>query len=124
MEELSGVRALRFNQVAEVDGMAPYADVRVRQALMMAVDNAVLLELGSAGLGTQADNHHVAPVHPEYADIGRPPYDPSASVGLLEDAGMAGFEHELITLNIDGGCSHRFCKRCNDARETISCLLQ
>lgn len=90
---------LRFNQVAEVDGMAPYADVRVRQALMMAVDNAVLLELGYAGLGTQADNHHVAPVHPEYADIGRPPYDPSASVGLLEEAGMADFEHELITID-------------------------
>ncbi len=90
---------LRFNQVAEVDGMTPYADVRVRQALMMAVDNAVLLELGYAGLGTQADNHHVAPVHPEYADIGRPPYDPSASVGLLEEAGMAGFEHELITID-------------------------
>lgn len=90
---------LRFNQVAEVDGMAPYADVRVRKALMMAVDNAVLLELGYAGLGTQADNHHVAPVHPEYADIGRPPYDPSASVGLLEEAGMADFEHELITID-------------------------
>lgn len=90
---------LRFNQVASVDGVVPYSDVRVRKALMMAVDNAVLLELGYAGLGVQADNHHVAPVHPEYADIGRPPYDPSASVGLLEEAGLTDFEHELITLD-------------------------
>lgn len=90
---------LRFNQVASVDGVVPYSDVRSRKALMMAVDNAVLLELGYAGLGIEADNHHVAPVHPEYADIGRPPYDPAASVGLLEEAGLADFEHELITLD-------------------------
>jgi peptide/nickel transport system substrate-binding protein len=90
---------LRFNQLAEVSGMVPYSDVRVRQALMMAVDNNVLLELGYAGLGVKAENHHVAPVHPEYADIGPAPHDPSVSVGLLEEAGMADFEHELITID-------------------------
>lgn len=100
---------LRFNQQTLVDDMAPYGDQRVRQALSQAVDNAVCLELGYAGLGTQADNFHVAPVHPEYADIGRPKFDPDGSVALLEDAGMADFEHELITLD-DG-----FTKNTGDA---------
>lgn len=90
---------VRFNQQTEVDGMKPYADLRVRQAISQAVDNAVVLELGYSGLGVQADNHHVAPVHPEYADIGRPKYDPAGSAALMADAGMADFEHELITLD-------------------------
>ena len=101
--------ACRFNQQTLVGDKAPYADVRVRQAISQAVDNAVVLELGYAGLGVQADNHHVAPVHPEYADIGRPIYDPAGSAALLEAAGMADFEHELITLD-DG-----FTKNSGDA---------
>ncbi|MBV2360838.1 ABC transporter substrate-binding protein [Thalassococcus sp. CAU 1522] len=99
----------RFNQQTLVGDSAPYADVRVRQAVSQAVDNSVVLDLGYAGLGVQADNHHVAPVHPEYADIGRPIFDPAGSVALLEEAGMADFEHELITLD-DG-----FTKNSGDA---------
>ena len=41
----------RPNQAAEVNGVKPYADVRVRRALQMAVDNSVILELGYANLG-------------------------------------------------------------------------
>ncbi|MBI1418005.1 MAG: diguanylate cyclase [Limimaricola sp.] len=90
---------LRFNQAAEVNGVVPYKDVRVRQALSQAVDNKTVLELGYNGLGTVANNFHVAPVHPEYYDIGPYKYDPSGSVALLEAANMADFEHELITLD-------------------------
>jgi len=79
----------------------PYNDVRVRRALAMAVDNAKVLELGYASLGEMADNHHVCPIHPEYADIGRPVYDPEQAKALMEEAGVADFEHELISL--DGG---------------------
>jgi peptide/nickel transport system substrate-binding protein len=90
---------VRFRQTAEVDGKMPYADVRVRQAISQAVDNSVVLELGYSGRGVQADNHHVAPVHPEYADIGRPKYDPSGAASLMAEAGMSDFEHELITID-------------------------
>ncbi len=38
-------------------------------------------------------------MHPEYADIGRPTYDPAGAMALLEEAGMADYEHELITLD-------------------------
>jgi peptide/nickel transport system substrate-binding protein len=90
---------IRANQLAEVDGQTPYADVRVRRALAMAIDNAVLLELGFSGDGTVAANHHVAPIHPEYADIGPSTFDPTAALALLQEAGMADFEHELISID-------------------------
>ncbi len=92
---------IRPNQLAEVDGKKPYEDARVRRALAMAVKNEVCLELGYAGLGVVAENHHVAPIHPEYADIGPAPYDPEQAMKLLEEAGMADFEHELISIDDD-----------------------
>jgi len=90
---------LRFNQKTLVDDMTPYSDVRVRKALQMTVDNGVCLELGYAGLGVVAENHHVAPVHPEYADIGGTEYNPGGAMALLTEAGMADYEHELITID-------------------------
>ncbi|MEN0041554.1 MAG: ABC transporter substrate-binding protein [Pseudomonadota bacterium] len=90
---------IRPNQQAEVDGKKPYEDVRVRKAIAMATDNNVLLELGIAGLGIAANNTHVGPMHPEYADIGPAPHDPGAAAKLMEEAGMADFEHELISID-------------------------
>jgi len=90
---------IRPNQQAVVDGKTPYADVRVRRAIQMAVDNAVCLELGIAGLGITAENHHVGPMHPEYADIGPVKYDPEGAKKLMEEAGMLDFEHELISID-------------------------
>lgn len=90
---------LRGNQKTLVEGSAPYADVRVRRALQLAIDNEICLELGYGGMGVVAQNHHVAPVHPEYADIGGTPYDPVRARALMEEAGMADFEHEIVTLD-------------------------
>lgn len=88
---------IRPNHAYEVDGQNPYADARVRRALTLAVDNAVLLELGYAGLGTVAENHHACPIHPEYADIGAPEHNPELAAELMAEAGYADFEHELIS---------------------------
>lgn len=90
---------IRGNQTAEVDGRQPYADQRVRRALAMAVSNAICLELGFSDNGTVADNHHVAPLHPEYADIGPPRLDPAAAKALMDDAGMGDFEHQLVSID-------------------------
>lgn len=90
---------IRPNQQAEIDGMKPYADARVRRALAMAVDNDVALELGFAGNGMVAENHHVSPIHPEYAEIPAPVHDPEGALALMEEAGMADFEHELISID-------------------------
>lgn len=85
---------LRTNQ-----NNAPYDDVRVRRALALACNNEVLLELGINGLGTVAENHHVCPIHPEYADIGPAVYDPDAARALMEEAGQMDYEHELISID-------------------------
>jgi peptide/nickel transport system substrate-binding protein len=90
---------IRPNQLAEVDGKQPYADKRVRQAISMAVDNNVLLELGYAGKGIPAENHHVGPMHPEYAEIPARKVDPAGAKALMEEAGMADFEHELMSID-------------------------
>ncbi len=90
---------IRPNQLAEVDGTQPYADKRVRQALSMAVDNTIVLELGYGGRGDVAENHHVAPVHPEYAELPPMTVDPAAAKALMEEAGMLDFEHEIISID-------------------------
>ncbi|MGJ8615403.1 MAG: ABC transporter substrate-binding protein [Sulfitobacter sp.] len=90
---------IRPNQLAEIDGKKPYEDKRVRQAIGMAVDNAVLLELGYAGRGLVADNHHVGPMHPEFAEIPPRKVDPAAAKALMDEAGMGDYEHELFSID-------------------------
>lgn len=90
---------IRPNQLAEVDGKRPYADVRVRRAIQMAVDNNVLLELGYDGRGQKAENHHVGPMHPEYAKLPAQKHDPAGALALMKEAGMADFEHEIVSID-------------------------
>jgi len=90
---------IRPNQLAEIDGKRPYEDVRVRKALSMAVDNSVLLELGYAGKGITAENHHIGPMHPEYAELPPREADPAGARALMEEAGMIDFEHELFSID-------------------------
>ncbi len=92
---------IRPNQLAEIDGEKPYADVRVRRALQLAVDNAVCLELGYGDRGVQAENHHVAPVHPEYAELPPIARDVDQARALMEDAGKMDYEHELVSIDDD-----------------------
>lgn len=77
----------------------PFTDQRVRNAFQLAVDNEVVLELGINGLGTVAENHHCAPVHPEYAALAPVPHDPGRALQLLEEAGHAATEFELISID-------------------------
>lgn len=78
---------------------APYTDVRLRRAAQMAVDNAVVLQLGVNGAGSVAANCHVGPMHEEFADIGPATHDPAAAKKLLEEAGAGNHEYELISLD-------------------------
>ncbi len=90
---------IRPNQAVEVDGKKPYGDARVRRALALAVDNAVCMELGISGRGDIAENHHVSPVHPEYAKLPPLTVDGAAAKKLMEEAGMGDYEHELISID-------------------------
>lgn len=86
--------AVRFNQDSDL-----YKDVRVRKAIQLAVDNKVVLELGYANLGTVAENHHVCPIHPEYAKLPPLSVDPAAAKALMAEAGHADTEFELISID-------------------------
>ena len=79
----------------------PYDDKRVRNALQMAVDNKVVLDLGYNGRGDVGENHHVAPIHPEYYPLPKKTRDAAGAKKLMEEAGQADFEHELITIEDD-----------------------
>jgi len=92
---------IRPNQLAEINGRRPYADRTVRRALQLAVDNDVILELGYGGRGAVAENHHVAPVHPEYAELPRLVPDPARAREMMAEAGLAAFEHELVSIDDD-----------------------
>ncbi|RAZ73208.1 ABC transporter substrate-binding protein [Mesorhizobium atlanticum] len=76
----------------------PYDDKRVRNALQMAVDNNQVMQLGYNGRGTVGENHHVAPIHPEYYPLPKKERDAAGAKKLMADAGQADFEHELITV--------------------------
>lgn len=89
----------RGNQAASVGGRKPYADPRLRQAVAACVDNAILLELGINGRGEVAQNHHIGPGHPEYTNLGPPPFDPAGAVEMLREAGLADFEIEVHTID-------------------------
>lgn len=79
----------------------PYDDQRVRNALQLAVDNAVVLQLGQANAGVPAENHHVAPIHPEYVKLPEVKRDIEKAKALLTEAGQLDFEHELISSDED-----------------------
>jgi peptide/nickel transport system substrate-binding protein len=86
--------AVRFNQTQE-----PYDKVEVRRALQMAVDNETVLELGYNDRGAVAENHHVAPIHPEYAEMEPPEFDPDRAAEMIAEAGLADHEFELISID-------------------------
>ena len=92
---------IRPNQVAEVDGIKPYADSRVRRAIALAVDNEKVLELGVSGIGIPAENHHVCPIHPEYAKLPAIKRDPAKAMALMKEAGMADYEFEIHSIDDD-----------------------
>ncbi|MEO5324524.1 ABC transporter substrate-binding protein [Mesorhizobium sp. CC13] len=77
----------------------PYDDQRVRNALQLAVDNAAVLALGYGGRGVPAENHHVCPIHPEYAKLPPVGRDIEKAKALMAEAGQLDFEHEIISVD-------------------------
>ncbi len=88
--------AVRFNQQS-----APYDTRAVRRGIQMAVDNALVLELAIGGMGLPGENHHVCPVHPEYAELPPLQVDPAMGAEMVAEAGHADTEFELISLDAE-----------------------
>ena len=63
------------------------SDVRVRRAIMHAIDRQALVDGAMSGYGTPIGSHF-PPHHPAYVDLtGRYPHDPAAARALLAEAG-------------------------------------
>jgi peptide/nickel transport system substrate-binding protein len=85
-----------YTAVARVHPIKPFDDKRVRQALRLAVDTEVLLKAAHRGLGSPGEHHHVAPVHPEYANVGFMKRDVAKAKALLAEAGYPnGIDTEI-----------------------------
>jgi peptide/nickel transport system substrate-binding protein len=90
----SQVRVLRMR----VD-QDPWKDNKVRQAFKLTQDRAAILETAYFGQGELGGDFHVSPVHPEYAPIDLPKYDPEGAKKLLAEAGIT----ELLKMQISVG---------------------
>lgn len=65
----------------------PFTDPRVRKAFTKSLDHARILELAHQGRGQIAENHHVAPIHPEYFQLPPRRQDLDEARRLLVEAG-------------------------------------
>lgn len=77
----------------------PYDNADVRNALQLAVDNNVVLQLGIDNAGIKADNYHVAPIQPDWAEIGEHKRDTDKAKQMMEKAGQSDYNFELISVD-------------------------
>lgn len=79
----------------------PYDSKELRNAIQLAVDNEVLLAISINNEGIPAENHHVAPFHPEYAELPKIAPDPTKAIEMARSAGHGETEIELISIDGD-----------------------
>ena len=79
----------------------PFDNKNIRNAFQLAVDNAVVLDLGIGGRGQPAENHHVGPMHPEYAELPPISRDAARALEMVRAEGHADTEFELISIDDD-----------------------
>lgn len=86
VELYSGVTALTATFATKVT-QEPWSNPKVRLAMKLGVDNEKVLAAAALGNGLAAENHHACPIHPEYAELPKMPYDPERAKQLLAEAG-------------------------------------
>jgi len=65
----------------------PFTDARIRRAFQLSLDHAKLLEVAYRGRGQVAEDHHVCPIHPEYAELPKLTQNLEEARKLLAEAG-------------------------------------
>ncbi|NLZ58481.1 MAG: ABC transporter substrate-binding protein [Corynebacterium sp.] len=76
---------------------SPFDDVRVRQAVMFAIDRQAVIDTALEGYGTDIGGVPVPPTDPWFEESDLYPYDPARARALLEEAGVLGVE---VTMSI------------------------
>jgi len=79
----------------------PFDNKQVRQALQACVDHEKVLQIAYRGLGAAAEDHHVAPIHPEYFELPKMKPDIEKAKALLQEAGHGGGLDVAIDVNND-----------------------
>ncbi len=69
---------------------APFDDPLVRRAIQATTDRRRILEVAYRGRGAPGEDHHVAPIHPEYFKLPALRPDLGKAKRLLAEAGHAG----------------------------------
>ena len=93
----------------------PFTDKRVRQAICMSVDNTKIKNLIYPDGGDAGENHHVAPVHPDYMALPAIKRDVEGAKKLLKDAGFEkGLEVTIDVGNTDGPWHQTACEAMRD----------
>jgi len=80
---------------------APFDNPKVRQALQACIDHKKVLDLVYRGKGSPAEDHHVAPIHPEYFKLPAMKQDFEKSKALLKEAGHGNGLKVSIDVNND-----------------------
>ncbi len=77
----------------------PFDNLKLRQAIAACMDQKELLDKAFKGLGQVAENHHVCPIHPDYAALPPLKRDIEKAKKLLAEAGYK----DGITVEIANG---------------------
>lgn len=81
----------------------PFTDKRIRQAVVKSIDSSVIMNLIYPEGAALGENHHVAPLHPEYFKLAPLTRDIEGAKKLLAEAGHAdGIELTINVGNTDG----------------------
>ena len=76
----TGIARMKVNE-------PPFDNKQLRQAVLKCIDHEQLLQRAHQGMGLPGEDHHVSPVHPEYAPLPAPQQDYDAARRLLAEAG-------------------------------------
>lgn len=86
--------------VSGTDGVNPFADVRVREAISKAINRDAIVDRVMGGVAVTAGELLPYPLFGTREDAEPDPFDPDRSIALLEEAGFGdGFEVLLSTPN-------------------------
>lgn len=90
---------------------APFDNPKLRQAMHACLDLSKYSEVVYQGQAAQGENHHVAPLHPEYYKLPKPKQDYAKAKQLLAEAGHAnGIDLRIDVGNTNGPWQQTVCE--------------